>query len=72
MSLISPIPNSITDPLFRQFLESVRNALNGRVNVQGYEETTRDLISSWKKGDMIFNETTNKLNRYDGTAWAEL
>lgn len=34
-----------------------------------YTTTERDAVSSPQRGYMIFNDTTNKINFYSGSAW---
>ena len=41
------------------------------LNLKSYTTTQRDALTS-ATGDMIFNETTSKLQFYYGSSWADL
>ena len=37
-----------------------------------YTTTERNAITNLREGQIIFNQTTSKLNVYNGTAWEEI
>ena len=41
------------------------------LNLKSYTTTQRDALTS-AAGDMIYNETDNKVQFYNGTAWNDL
>lgn len=43
---------------------------NGYVRYPTYTTTERDALTGMAAGDFIYNSTTNKLNFYNGSAWA--
>jgi len=40
--------------------------------LKSYTTTQRDALSSPQAGWTVFNETTNKINQYNGSAWKEV
>jgi hypothetical protein len=45
-------------------------ALSNQLNLKSYTTTARDALTS-VAGDMIYNTTTNKVQFYNGSAWAD-
>ena len=46
-------------------------AMQCPLNVKSYDTTARDALTS-AAGDMIYNETDNKVQFYNGTSWNDL
>ena len=46
-------------------------SLNDPINLKSYTTTARDSLTS-VVGDMIYNETDNKIQFYNGSAWGDL
>ena len=46
-------------------------AMQCAINLKSYTTTDRDALTS-AAGDMIYNETTNKVQFYNGTSWNDL
>ena len=46
-------------------------AMQCSLNLKSYTTTQRDALTS-AAGDMIYNETTNKVQFYNGSAWNDL
>ena len=46
-------------------------AMQCSINLKSYTTTQRDALTS-VAGDMIYNETTNKVQFYNGSAWNDL
>lgn len=42
---------------------------NGTLSAPGYTTTERDALTALVAGQTVYNETTNKLNFYNGSAW---
>jgi len=46
-------------------------AMQCPLNLKSYDTTARDALTS-AAGDMIYNETDNKVQFYNGTSWNDL
>ena len=46
-------------------------AMQVPLNLKSYTTTARDALTS-AAGDMIYNETDNKVQFYNGSAWSDL
>ena len=46
-------------------------AMQCPLNLKSYDTTARDALTS-AAGDMIYNETNNKVQFYNGTSWNDL
>ena len=46
-------------------------AMQVPLNLKSYDTTARDALTS-AAGDIIYNETDNKVQFYNGSAWSDL
>jgi len=72
MANIPPVPIQ-KDAIFTRFLEAVRNTIQGKIELAEYTTLQRDNVTSWKRGQMIYNITVDKAQCFDGTNnWRDL
>lgn len=72
MTFIDPIPRNIEDKTLLSFFRSLRNSINGAVNISDYSTDERNLIKTFTENSVIFNTDTNKLNIFRNGTWIEL
>ena len=66
MASIPPVPKKMDSKLGLDFLEKLRQSVNGRVNTGTYSSAEIAAIEDWKPGDIIFNSTLGQLGVFNG------